>query len=357
MEKILKQCIGIDCAKDELVCCFGQVYDNFEDKVLARTVVPNSLKGFEKLIAWASKLTKGHEVFYVVEATGVYHEKMAHFLFNHGKKISVVLPNKIRFFSKSLDTKTVTDKTSAEAIMLFGLKKNLKPWQKPNVLLMHLRSLMREREQLQQEETSLRNMMHALAHSANSNTASLGRLKSRLKLVRLQISEVEREVKDIIKTDDQVKEQVNRLMSIKGVGLITVASVLGETQGFDLITSKKQLVSYAGLDVVEKTSGTSVRGKSHISHKGNSHIRKALYFPALSAIQHEKKYRDHYHRLISKHGIKMKAAVAIQRKLLELMYTLWKNQTTFDRDYDQNKSGQPSLATPSRLEPVRLKEK
>ncbi|MEI9945951.1 MAG: IS110 family transposase [Chitinophagaceae bacterium] len=59
------------------------------------------------------------------------------------------------------------------------------------------------------------------------------------------------------------------ICSIPGVGLLTAVTVLAETNGFDLIRNKKQLTSYAGLDVREKQSGTSVKGKPKISKKGN----------------------------------------------------------------------------------------
>ena len=95
---------------------------------------------------------------------------------------------------------------------------------------------------------------------------------------------------------------------------------------------KRQLTSYAGLDVKEKQSGTSVKGKPKISKKGNRFLRKALHLPALCAIRSNEKYKIIFIRLVGKHGIKMKAAVAIQRKLLEMMYTLFKA----DKKYDIN---------------------
>ena len=104
---------------------------------------------------------------------------------------------------------------------------------------------------------------------------------------------------------------------------------MSETNRFELIRNKRQLTSYVGLDVKEKQSGTSVKGKPRISKKGNKQIRRALHFPALAAIRHEERYKAIFARLVSKHGIKMKAAVAIQRKLLELTYTIFKNRTPY----------------------------
>src|SRR5258708_31865976 len=112
------------------------------------------------------------------------------------------------------------------------------------------------------------------------------------------------------------------MCSITGIGLLTAASVIGETNGFDLIRNKRQLTSYAGLDVREKQSGTSVKGKPRISKKGNRHLRKSMHMPSLAAITHAPKFKAVFARLVSKHGIKMKATVAVHRKLLEMIYTI-----------------------------------
>ena len=136
------------------------------------------------------------------------------------------------------------------------------------------------------------------------------------------------------------KETIKRITTIPGVGALTATIVLAETNGFELIRSKSQLTSYAGLDVKEKQSGTSVKGKPRISKKGNRNLRKAMYLPALTAVKWDDNFKAIYARLVSKHGIKMKALVAIQRKLLELIYILFKNETIYDNEYSIKNSVQ-----------------
>lgn len=109
--------------------------------------------------------------------------------------------------------------------------------------------------------------------------------------------------------------------------------MLAETNGFALVRNKKQLVSYSGLDVREKQSGTSVKAKPRISKRGNRYLRKALHFPALTAIRYDARFKAVYARLVSKHGIKMKACVAVQRKLLEMIYTIFKSSAGYDSQY------------------------
>ena len=89
-----------------------------------------------------------------------------------------------------------------------------------------------------------------------------------------------------------------------------------------------QLTSYAGLDVRINESG-KWKGKSAISKRGNSHIRKALFFPAISHKTHDKTAGKFYERIKAKKGIGMVAAVAVEQKLLRLMFSLWKKEEMF----------------------------
>ena len=100
-----------------------------------------------------------------------------------------------------------------------------------------------------------------------------------------QEKEIKEEMQALVKEDQEVKASVKVICSIPGIGLLTAATVLAETNGFELIRNKRQLTSYAGLDVKEKQSGTSVKGKPRISKKGNKYLRKAMHLPALAAIQ------------------------------------------------------------------------
>ena len=99
----------------------------------------------------------------------------------------------------------------------------------------------------------------------------------------------------------------------------------------------KQLVSYAGLDVRIRESG-AWHGRAKISKKGNVHIRKALYFPAYTNIKHSNNYLGLYGRIFEKKQKSLIAATAIQKKILSLIYTLWKNETLYVENYQQQRS-------------------
>jgi len=334
MKKILKEVVGVDVDQKKLVVSLGRLYEDLEQEIYAHKVFDNKATGFHALVSWVSKLTNPEvEVCFVMEATGVYHESFAYFLDENGQKVSIVLPNKISNFFRTLEVKTITDKSSSEAIAKFGLSRTLSRWKKPDPTLKKLKQLSREREQLIAERTLVKNQLHAETAEAEPYKASLQRMEKRIAFLTKQEKEIQQEMKLLIDSDNKISEQVKLACTIPGVGILTSAIVLAETNGFEHVKNKRQLASYAGLDVREKQSGTSVKGKPRISKRGNRYLRKAMYLPALAAIRSNEHYRGIFARLVARHGIKMKAAVAVQRKLLELIYVLIKNNTVYDEHH------------------------
>jgi transposase len=183
----------------------------------------------------------------------------------------------------------------------------------------------------------LKNQLHAEEVEAHPSKMTISRIKSRIRLINTQIRATQTETAAIIRNDAEINRGVTLVTSIPGIGIVTAAVIMAETNGFALIRSKKQLTSYAGLDVKEKESGTSVKGKSRISKRGNRYLRKAMYMPALAAIRHSERYKAIFVRIVSRNGIKMKGCVAVQRKLLEMAYTIYKTNTSYQANYLQTR--------------------
>ncbi len=187
------------------------------------------------------------------------------------------------------------------------------------------------------ERVMVKNQLHAEQAEAEPNERSVERLNERMRLLNKHEKEIKSDLAAIVSGDDILKGEIRNICSIPGIGELTATIVLAETNGFELIRNKKQLTSYAGLDVKEKQSGTSIKGKPRISKKGNRHLRKAMYLPALTAVKHDENFRGVYARILSKQGIKMKGLVAVQRKLLEMMYIIYKNKNEYSKDYMEQK--------------------
>ena len=149
MKKIVKQVVGIDVAQKELVVSLGRMYDDWTPELYAGKSFANTQKGFEKLMQWVNKqMDEFVCIGYVMEATGVYHEPLAYFLDEKSQQISIILPNKMSNYMRTLDVKTITDKTASEAIAKFGLERKLDLWKKPKEIYRSMKQLTRERDQI-----------------------------------------------------------------------------------------------------------------------------------------------------------------------------------------------------------------
>ncbi len=145
-------------------------------------------------------------------------------------------------------------------------------------------------------------------------------------------------VEQIIETDEALKRKFSNVCKIKGLGIQSLAVIVAETNGFAAFENIGQIVSYAGYDIVENQSGKR-NGKTKISKKGNNRIRRCLHFPAFNVIKYEvAPFKNLHGRVYEKSRIKMKAYTAVQKKLLEVIFALWKKDEAFDPDYNDKTS-------------------
>lgn len=345
MEPIIRQCVGIDIAKSNFTACICRSYDNGRIELSEALKFENSKQGFNQLLKWVRKQVKLEpQVHFVMEATGIYYEPLAYHLAKLRQVVSVVLPNKVKHYAKSLNIKSKTDAIDAGIIARLGAERLLPLWEPPAPVFKNLRDLTRLYTDLKEQRTMFVNRLKSMQAGNDPLKFILQSTQSIIKKLEQEITKCEMEIQQLLHSEPWLNEKVNKLQTIKGVGFTTIAIILAETQGFRLITNVKQLVSYAGYDVVEKESGTSIKGKTRISKKGNSRIRAALYFPALVASRYNMQLKTVYTRINDKKASKMVGVTALQRKILVLIYSLWKNDTTYqEKITSENQETKPLL--------------
>ncbi len=330
---IIKQNVGIDVSKNELAICFTVLLEDLSIRIKGTRKFKNTLSGFAKLLSWVeNRKDSSLPVSFTLEPTGVYHENAAYFLNNKNQRVHIVLTRKAKKYAESLGTNSKTDKLDSKALGRMGVERNLELWQPGAAVYRTLKVLTRERSAIIKVRVMFLNQKEAMTHSAYQNKKSVNRLKHLIKELDNQINKIEKDIERVVDQNVEIKERLFKLITIPGVAFLTAITIIAETDGFALIKSIKQIVAYAGLDVKIRESG-KWKGKAKISKAGNVHIRKALYFPAFSTKKYSEKYNKFYERLVQTKGEKMIAAVAVQRKLLGLIYTLWKNNTTYVENY------------------------
>ena len=323
--KFYKQCIGIDISKDKFDCCLCVMDESSAIKILKSKCFKNDLKGFCSFSDWISaNKMDGIAVSIVMEATGVYYENLAYYLSDESQyKISVLLPIKAKYYFKSLDLKTKTDKVDAQMLSQLGLERNVSAWQPMSCKMKTMKLLSREYRDNKKEINRLKNQLHAKEHAYKVSPAIIKRLKEKIELGEHHCLAIELELKELVRKEEKLKEKIEKLTSIPGLGFMSVIAIVTETNGFVLIKNAKQLSSYAGLDIVHNSSGNKT-GKSRISKRGNKYIRQALYMPALSSSKHIHQLNEFYGRINAKNKCKKIGLIGVARKLLTLTYTLWK---------------------------------
>lgn len=176
------------------------------------------------------------------------------------------------------------------------------------------------------------NHLEALTHSAEPVSSVVKHYEKLIADIDKLLETNLKNIKAKIATDKELEEKVERICTIKGIGYLTVVTIIAETNGFNLITSRKQLASFAGLDVIARQSGNE-DPKHVISKKGNTHIRRVLYWPGISSSRFNPQMKDMYGRICKRNPkVKMIGITAAMRKMLLLTYTLWKNGEVYDEN-------------------------
>jgi len=335
--QIIKQACGMDMSKDSFVVCY-LVEDSDGNQILrGRKKFNNTPKGFIAFWAWISKKKISDlPLVFLLEATGVYHEALTYFLHDQSCEIKVILPNQSKAFGKSLNVKTKNDDIDSKTLAIMALERpHLRSWKPASPKMRTLKKLSRERTQLVKEKSAIKNQLHAEKHSYKTESGIVDRYKQRINFIEQQIKEIEKQLMKLVKEyDPKLLSKIENICELDGVGFITVITLIAETNGFELFTSIRQLISYSGYDVVENQSG-NFNGKTKISKMGNKYIRRALHMPSLAVVRcnPDSPFAKQYERVFERTKIKRKGYVAVQRRMLILIYTLFKKDQAYNADF------------------------
>jgi transposase len=333
----LKYSVGLDVSSKKINACISVIDEKQKVSVKSSTVISNTLKGFSSLEEWILKHKKESiPVVICMEATGIYHENCSYYLYGKDFDVSIILPNKAKKYLEAIGLKSKNDSIDAKGLSQMGAEQCLEVWQPMGSFFYELRLLTRQHQNVTELKTVLKNQLDALSFAMHHLDSVTNQLEQTIILFETQLKELDKEIKIHLKSNKEVYDKAENILKMKGLGVLTLSAILAETNGFTLFTNYKQLVSYTGYDVVEAQSGKRV-GKTKISKKGNSRIRRALHMPSLVVIQCQvKPFKDLFDRTYEKHGIKMKSYVAVQKKILTMIYHLWKKNEAYDAIYGLN---------------------
>jgi transposase len=310
--------LGIDISKVKFDCTL-LLEEKGHHKVFS-----NDLPGLEELFSWlATKTTQ--PIHACMEATGRYWELVAKELVGAGFLVSVVNPARVKGFSQSELKRIKTDKVDSGLIARFCRALKPEPW-------IQQTDDEREIQELRRYLDSLGEMIVQQGNRLSSGIVSTDVgdcLEEHLQYLHDQSKLVQKKIDQRIQNCPDLNAQKELITSIIGVGAITADVFIAEIGSISRFPSAGHLASFVGMTPKERLSGSSVRGKARLSKIGNARLRKALYFPAISAIKHNPVISKFYLRLRAAGKPPMVALCAAMRKLLCLIYEVLKSKTLF----------------------------
>jgi transposase len=238
----------------------------------------------------------------------------------------VVNPSRIKKYAESRLARNKTDKGDAALIADFCLTQAPEPWTPPAPELRALRAMVRYLADLQQMRQQELNRLQAGVRSP-SVTASL---TEHVAFLDQQMAALLGQIRAHIDQHPDLKRQTELLTSIPGIGDLTAFSFLAEVGDLSAFDSADQVAAYAGLTPCQRQSGSSLRGQAHLSRIGNPALRRALYFPALTAMRHNPPIAALAQRLTDRHKPKMVVVAAAMHKLCVIAFGVLKSGQPFD---------------------------
>jgi transposase len=318
--------LGIDISKLKFNVCLINASGKLKHKVF-----PNNQTGFEQLSKWLGRQNV-ERVHACLEATGTYSEPLALFLHEAQHVVSLINPAATKAFAGSRLSRTKTDKVDAELIARFCQTQGPPAWTPLPQEVRELQALVRRLESLVEMRVMEENRLSS-GIAVEVVRASVEELLAHL---NEQIKRTEKLIREHIDANPTLKQQSQLLDSIPGIAETTAALLLAEITDITQYRSARQVAAYAGLVPRERQSGSSVRGRTRLSKIGNARLRRALYFPAITALRCSPFFQSWAAGLQARGKSKMSVICAVMRKLVHLAYGVLKNGKPFDPEWSKS---------------------
>ncbi|PWC09208.1 IS110 family transposase [Brenneria corticis] len=321
--------VGIDISKRTVDICL--LAEGLKGKRKTKTL-PNGANSAEALAQWlALQKRDPGQAHIIIESTGIYHEHLAYGLHQAGILVSVINPHRVREFAKGMGILTKTDTVDAYVLACYGCLRQPDGWTPLSQEIRKLKALLQHRDSLLNDKQRIENRLSTLK-STMAPEEVVASLDSMAQHLKDELARIERLIEAHIDKHPGLKNDLNLLKSIEGVGEQIGWNMLAIIRGNNF-RSAEQVAAYLGVIPVERRSGTSVRGRAKLSKIGPPSIRAKLYMGAIAAISHNRHVKALYERLLLKGKAKMLAIGAAMRKLVHLCYGVLHTQQPYDKNY------------------------
>lgn len=317
--------IGIDVSKSTI--------DVAEHKTGLHQKFQNNQKGFLELEKWLKQSTKVKQQNWLIcmEHTGYYGLPVKCF-FNK-KNIDVCLEHPYQIKHSMGLQRNKTDKADSKVIARYAWlhREELKPSTTSTNVVLKLQTLLSYRDRLVNTKKGFSSAVKAIEDFTDKGIHGyvVKETDSFLKQLSHKITKVEREIAELIRSDNEVNEKFQLATSVKGIGLFIAAHIIVYTQNFTSITDSRKFACYSGIAPFAKSSGTSVYFKPKVSTLANKKMKALLNLGAWMALQRDVELKQYYNRKIEQGKHPLCAINAVRNKLVGRIFATVKRGTPF----------------------------
>lgn len=315
MSKITKF-IGIDISK--------KVFDVWSQE-LGHKQFENNKQGYEQ---FGDLLDSSS--WCVMEYTGTYYQQLALYLHNNSVDVSLENPLVIKRFIQMRLTHNKTDKSDARMICLYAQDQKVHKWQPKPEYIEKCKDLHTTVILYLKQTTALKNKLTSFLDKGIKGMI-ITSLKRQIRQANKEILLLESEMEILVKKHEA--ELFSNIRSIKGIGKKTAILLIVCTDGFRTFEKASQVSAFFGLAPVERTSGTSIRGRMRISKRGNPLVRNHLFMCSFTACNTNHQCNKLYNRIINKGKSKKLALIAVTNKLIKQAFAIAKSGIPYDPNF------------------------
>lgn len=271
------------------------------------------------------------DAHYVMEATGIYHARLALKLYESGRRVSVINPLVIKRFAQMGLSRVKSDKADADLICRYGEQHRLSPWSPVAAEVLELQQAHSWLDDLIRERTRLINRQEAHSHHAKPSAYVAKQMSVQQRQLDKQIKDCEQHLEVMVKKS--FRELYARLLTIPSVGPRTAIELIIVTAGFSRFEDVKALCAYIGVSPTTFQSGTSVKGKGAIAKMGQGRMRQLLYLCSWTAKRCNPACKALYVRLKASGKPPKVINIAIAHKLLRQAFAVATTNRSFSAEY------------------------
>lgn len=328
----LRYFLGIDIGKKTFHAALTVDGQNFYDQEVSNE--PKAIRQYFQELKLKFSFLPG-QLFVCMEHTGIYCYPILDYLTKN--QIDVAVEPALRIKQSQGMQRGKNDKVDAKRIARYAYKnaEELTLWKPKRVVIQRLRALLVLRDRLIQVRTQLEVPINESNEfiEGSIRKMSICICKSSIAAVRKDLKRIDLEIAKLIKSDSQLHHQVKIATSVTGVGPIIAAHMIITTNEFNDITQHKKYACYAGVAPFEHSSGSSIRGRTKVSHMANKKIKTLLHLGARSAVLACSELKQYYQRKLAEGKPKLLVLNAVSNKLISRVFVCIKNNRMYEKIY------------------------